>query len=265
VLTRLYSYLSGIRPFSILLIYLALIPVFAAVFCVLPGQQFYAPYGRLEPIAFADSAEVQKNITTAMQESYRGHEALADGWQIARSDIEADDLTTDVSNGLTFTVYYFATKHAGGKITASVGGPQFTARLSKQRIVTVNRPGRVVCHLITLPPDASDGGPATFNQHLLFRSPEIAMLADSVCWGAKEEFALQNLVSGWSGDPHGLSGFPGRMTYFSATTITTVGFGDIVPLTATARVLTAVEAIAGWVLAGFFLNSLASRIAKGRA
>jgi len=73
---------------------------------------------------------------------------------------------------------------------------------------------------------------------------------------------MQNLLAGWSGDPKGLSGFWWRMLYFSATTITTVGFGDIVPITTTARAFTAIEAIAGWLLAGLFLNSLASRIAR---
>jgi len=136
-LTWLYSYLSEVRPFSIFLIYLALIPIFAVVFCVLPGQQFYAPYARLEPTALADAVAA----------------------------------------------------------------------------------------------DTSDGGPATLNQHLLFRPPEVAIVADSVCWGGEEEIALLNLVAGWSGDPRGLSGFPGRMTYFSATTITTVGFGVDHPLT----------------------------------
>jgi hypothetical protein len=68
-----------------------------------------------------------------------------------------------------------------------------------------------------------------------------------------------------NGDPTGLSGFWWRMLYFSSTTITTVGFGDIVPITTAARALTAIEAIAGWLLAGLFLNSLASRIARSRS
>lgn len=263
--TTLYAYVSGIPPIAILLVYLALIPAFAAVFCILPGRQFYAPYARLEPIALADAAEVRKNLTTAMRESYRGHDYMADKWQIARSDIDANDLATDGSNGLNFTVYFFATKHDGNDISASVGGPQFIARLSQQTIVTnvtKNRPGWMICHLITLSPDALADGPAEPNRHLFFRSPDPAIQADTVCWDGNEEITLRNLIAGWAGDPRGLSGFVGRMAYFSATTITTVGFGDIVPLTATARFLTAIEAIAGWVLAGLFLNSLASRIAR---
>lgn len=240
---QLYARLSKISPGLVLLAYLGLIPTFALVFRLLPGRHFYAPYARLEPPALGDAARVKKNLTTVMVQSYAGHESSADGWQIARSDIEVDDLATDSSNSLTFTVHFFATKHEGEKITASVGGPQFTARLTQQKIVTQHRPGWMVCHLVTVPQDSRPEGPAMFNSHLLFRPPaEAAIQADAVCWGAPEEIALQNLVAGWSGDPRGLRGFPWRMAHFSATTITTVGFADIVPLTGTARALTAIEA-----------------------
>jgi hypothetical protein len=50
-----------------------------------------------------------------------------------------------------------------------------------------------------------------------------------------------------------------RMLYLSAVTITTTGYGDIVPLTSTARILTASEALAGTVLLGLFIYSLPAR------
>jgi hypothetical protein len=62
------------------------------------------------------------------------------------------------------------------------------------------------------------------------------------------------------GDPAAASGLFFRMMYFSATTITTLGLGDIQPVSATARNLVTFEAIAGVVLIGLFLNA----IAKGR-
>jgi hypothetical protein len=50
-----------------------------------------------------------------------------------------------------------------------------------------------------------------------------------------------------------------RMFYFSSVTITTLGFGDIVPVTNKARNLISVEAILGVVLIGLFLNALSRR------
>jgi Ion channel len=53
-----------------------------------------------------------------------------------------------------------------------------------------------------------------------------------------------------------------RMFYFSAITITTTGFGDIVPITEGARLTVAFETILGVILIGLFLNSLSFKIGE---
>lgn len=62
------------------------------------------------------------------------------------------------------------------------------------------------------------------------------------------------------------SGFPGdgegqfwRLLYLSAITITTVGYGDILPISTRARLSVATEAVIGVVMIGLFLNSLAEK------
>jgi len=47
-----------------------------------------------------------------------------------------------------------------------------------------------------------------------------------------------------------------NMFYLSAVTITTLGFGDIVPITTLARLVVASEAIIGIIIIGLFLNAL---------
>jgi len=47
-----------------------------------------------------------------------------------------------------------------------------------------------------------------------------------------------------------------RMLYFSATTITTMGFGDIVPLDNKLRLLVGTESILGIIFIGLFINSI---------
>jgi hypothetical protein len=46
------------------------------------------------------------------------------------------------------------------------------------------------------------------------------------------------------------------MLYLSASTITTLGFGDIVPLTSAARLAVSCEAICGILVMGLFLNAV---------
>lgn len=76
--------------------------------------------------------------------------------------------------------------------------------------------------------------------------------------------ALINKLCSYSkaqeGFPSFTSGDYSRMFYLSAITITTVGFGDILPITPLARVLVSIEAIWGIIIIGLFLNSLANRI-----
>lgn len=48
-----------------------------------------------------------------------------------------------------------------------------------------------------------------------------------------------------------------RMLYLSAVTITTLGYGDIVPITTRSRLYISLEAILGIVTVGLFLNALA--------
>ena len=114
MITRIYAFLSNISPITMLLIYLALIPTLAIVFCILPDRSFYAPYARMEPPALADANAVKKNITEAMVRSYFGHDYSADHWQVARNDIQTDNLDTDPANGLTFADLFFLQR--GGKM-----------------------------------------------------------------------------------------------------------------------------------------------------
>ena len=66
------------------------------------------------------------------------------------------------------------------------------------------------------------------------------------------------------GFPSHASGTIERMLYFSVVTITTLGYGDIVPITWQTRALVAFEAILGVVLIGYYLSSLSNAIQVSR-
>jgi hypothetical protein len=69
----------------------------------------------------------------------------------------------------------------------------------------------------------------------------------------------QQLISVERGDPSYSAGQGVRMAYLSVSTITTLGLGDIVPLSTTARVFVTVEALFGVIFAGLFVASIAAR------
>ena len=62
------------------------------------------------------------------------------------------------------------------------------------------------------------------------------------------------------GAPYGFSENFWRMLYFSTVTITTLGYGDIIPISNTARMLIALESFLGLLLIGLFINSRAKLI-----
>jgi hypothetical protein len=75
---------------------------------------------------------------------------------------------------------------------------------------------------------------------------------------------IDHLLTASQGDPKGTSWpqFYIKMCYFSAVTITTLGFGDITPVTSLARALTGLLAVSGVVLIGLFLNAVAQKWSK---
>jgi Ion channel len=70
---------------------------------------------------------------------------------------------------------------------------------------------------------------------------------------------VDRLAAASNGDPREASGLLTRMIYFSAVTITTLGFGDITPVSSVARLLVGIEAVVGAVLVGLFLNAVAQK------
>jgi hypothetical protein len=86
------------------------------------------------------------------------------------------------------------------------------------------------------------------------------VLAPVLVLNNSEDSELRNYLQRIRGDASSFSGQFWRMTYFSAVVITTLGLGDIVPITWQSRTLVALEAVAGIILAGLFLNALAYRV-----
>jgi hypothetical protein len=74
--------------------------------------------------------------------------------------------------------------------------------------------------------------------------------------------AIIRFRNAFAGDPYYASGRWMRMLYLAIQTQTTLGSGDIVPVTTRARLLVGSEALTGLILMGLFLNALAIQIGK---
>lgn len=56
-----------------------------------------------------------------------------------------------------------------------------------------------------------------------------------------------------------------ELTYYSFSTLTTLGLGDVVPVSPMARTLTSLEAVAGVLFVGFVVARFAAALSSGRA
>jgi hypothetical protein len=259
VFARLARAILDRPPLVYLGLYLLLIPLFALLYCGLAAGSFHAPYAARETSAIGDMANVSENIRQSLLRSMRDNELLSLGWVVSPDNLRIDDLAVESPNLVTFEVSFFGMRYLDNRLVATVAGPQFVVRMDRRRIWIADQ--ALVCHPVTLPPMIGAEGLTGPSRRLFFRPPRGLFQLDVVCWRWLEEERLRQLLLGWSGDPRALSGYPGRMLYFSAVTITTVGFGDIVPLSGTARLIAGLEAVVGWVVAGLFLNAIASRAA----
>ncbi len=75
---------------------------------------------------------------------------------------------------------------------------------------------------------------------------------------------IKAFQGGVNGFPNRVPGGYGRMLYLSTVTVTTVGYGDVVPLTWQTRLLTGVEATLGIILLGLFVSSMVANRNPGK-
>lgn len=86
---------------------------------------------------------------------------------------------------------------------------------------------------------------------------------DALIVSEYSEQLFNNLTKSSTGSPTELEGDFARMLYLSATTLTTLGLGDITPITNRARLVVTLECILGIILMGMFLNAIANEKTKG--
>jgi len=245
------------------LVYLLLIPTFAFVYWLLPNN-FYHSTVQYEAVLNDDADDILQDISASIIEEFKrshgGDYAEQGDWSLDITSMSIHSLKPEPDR------------------------TRFTMRLelwglNKMEGVQARTPMNVyIQNRISYATEAPGEGLVVFkrpeieNHDQLLVSPSLIFphRLNDASWPASEKSdmvwfpvkgSLHERISAFSqtlkGFPVNASGSYGRMFYFSAVTITTLGYGDIVPITNTARILVALESIIGLVLIGLFLNSLA--------
>ncbi|MCW2983805.1 MAG: hypothetical protein JWR63_1375 [Conexibacter sp.] len=241
------------KPFATPLVagtlYLLLVPTFAFIYyAALDRGSFHDTNMQYERSLLTDraalAAELSNDLPKVKGHKYR--DAVGTMLELRQDAIEDVEV---IGSSIRIRVDGFATGGSGFEVFNQymlLGGAGFSAPQ-----LSTTGPGE------QLPVTAYDGPETLRNQSQV---PASALFPHGMfdlpfnVIGELYEFYDASL-----GDPSAAGEPYWRYLYLSAVTITTLGFGDITPITTTARLLVGLEAVLGVVLIGLFLNGVAQR------
>jgi hypothetical protein len=263
LLSRLTLALSRVHPLAYLLTFLIAIPAFASLYSIVAPQGFYAPYERYEPRAVSDLRQLDSILEGVLRRSLEagtGQELALGNWKLDLTSLHVGEVYSADGRKLSFRLSFSAgdvekpggTRQARWSIIVTVPEHPDHTIVSDSNVVTTYRIPEVDFAKYASPfkEQYEELFKRVFSQRELASTPALAL-------SGPEELSLQRFLLGVRGDPSTVNASLTRMIYLSAVVITTLGFGDILPVTSEARILVATEAITGIVFAGLFLNALA--------
>jgi hypothetical protein len=240
------------RPIVWAILYLSMIPAFGLVYTAAAGS-FYQTSATHEPSYLfneynAAQAIAQGAYRSVQYESYEN----CHNCSVPQAPIIGYNVTANASDLIATIAFTNASKD--GNVAVQVDIPDDEIPSSSDVILGYSH---VPYSLVSVPNESADGSGALSLQ--LFEAYTNSTTSPDMPITAAELNSVQQVAAAAQGTVSGLPDQFSRMLYLSAVSATTLGFGDIVPVTVVSRSLVTLEAILGVVFAGLFLNSLARR------
>jgi hypothetical protein len=263
--------------------YLACIPLFAVWYCLIP-HGFYQSNIKFEKAYTNEAMTIEKEVCRSLETRISSEsnntqepiriEAAGHDWSFQpHDDMVCRRLRISDDDSIAFTLS--VTLHRQQKcppvlvsescfdiypINFRVTLDPFDIKIGGTELVSFQPPLGEFAHRLSFVVPSLEGlqglpekeeMEGTLAKRLFGENPPVLWIREDL--NSKIDRFLQ-AASGFTSDAddNGI-----RMLYFSAVTITTIGYGDIVPITGRARGLVTFEAFIGAVLIGLFLQSLA--------
>lgn len=252
------SFLRRIRAHWWGLAYLSLIPGCASVYDLLPKIDpsqfhFYHSTSQYEKSLYKDASvvisDLQSSISDGFKNKHSSQSIVVNGWNISINDLVIRGIKTESDDKILveFRWQKLEKNTPDGKIGS------YGVRL-KAVIPVLGSDSSIVGSGIICKPLEFDS-----NSILMGNNERIditKLFPYTICLSEQENLRLKGFWRSARGFPTDTSDSFLRMLYFSAITATTVGYGDIYPISNTARMVVTFETVAGVVLIGLFLNAL---------
>lgn len=244
--------------------YVLTIPLFALLYALVPYQFYHSTMRYERGTLNAEATRLLDQLGVRIRSALQDREVVTGTWVINPEFLRPTDLQPDPEDGsVTFLlpIELFSKEQQAGMFT------QLSVRLNlRDRLYLIDQDG--VQHMI-LTPSVDNMVSPLFLPNARYSFPSRNDVKDAIFGtGLDLPVGLYNdLVSfnrAISGFPDKLPGSYLRMLYLSSVTITTLGYGDIVPVGPGARFLIALEAFIGIVIGGLFVSSIANWVASMR-
>jgi len=255
---------ARVTPRTIAIAYFAALLVFAGIYYWMADTDFYHQSIKYEPNSVAHLNRLKDALNDVLQ-----MRRFASGpYGVTVSFTPVRELTFPAKNTVTFTVGYYyykqlATDEQWPALISHCGPSEkeknfYLHTMSNRMTMAASYGGQsITVHSETPQLSECDLGVLRLLYRSIEKTPEGFQAMVSV---TPELNALLKAVSeeqlGYAPRAFGMDRFS-RMFYFSVAAMTTTGFGDILPLTTSVRLLASAEALLGIVLAGLFLNAVA--------
>lgn len=289
-----------VRRHTWFVLYLAAIPIFAEMFCLLPAGAFHFPTARLEPAVGVAYDSLLASLTRDLNDTPifpmdQQAQSETRGWTITSGSARATDLLLDerafqgerlhhhdnIPATIKFETGTVLTGTGYGRLSGSgVMLVEHNALLQELRWPrwmkdslhvddvpsALGLDARVEEFVVTaLRLGVTDAAiPTPRGQYVLLRQllPDGSASYPSLTVSPRTRSCIFRYVRAAVGFPADRWDNWWRLLYTSAVTITTLGFGDVVPLSGPARGLVGSEAVVGVVLLGMYFNALARSVAQ---
>jgi hypothetical protein len=259
-------------------LYLVLMPAFATAFSLLPHGSFYDSNAHREQGAYSDAARLRNRLSVVVQHRLRQLSWKVHGFEAILHKPTVKVTSLEYSSGQDLLMEVAGLFAGGGHSELVSGNFGIWVQPDLRELPLVfhrqdRAPTYVVPVDLTLQGGDSReyprGSPIAPPVSLLFpplRSalPTPPSTAGTLILSQPRYEELMEFYLEVDGDPSYTSGLWLRMLYLSVVTITTLGFGDITPVSELARTLITAEAIAGVIVVGLFLLALAHQFSESR-
>lgn len=265
-LDRASRWIGRVPSFAFATLYLTLIPTFASIYVSFDAE-FYQNSLRLEQALWSDIQQAENDLARDIREQFvsefgtgmslynNNYISLQSPWfMVHRLQIrlpEAADFK------VTVPMFRFG---GNAYVTSETITVTFFLDPTDARLIPTDDRAYVLADPVLRTYRPVDCSPDNICEALFRASPHLPSRALFLRVSSETQTSLHRCVDALGSLQPDTSSEFWRMFYFSAVTITTVGYGDIVPLTTRTRLLVAGEAILGVVIIGLFLNSVASAV-----